>query len=286
MNQSDTIHERIRRVELYTRRLLSGALVGSSRSAQKGVGLDFDQLREYMAGDDPRIIDWLASARSQRLLVKQYQEERNRTILLVVDGSSSMEFGLEDKFKRAVWIASIIGMIGAYGADKVGLIVYTDTVELHIPPRTGIAHVRALLGDLYAYVPQKKATDVRSVLKLIGSKKERTMVFLISDCIDETLSIALRRMYRHDVLLVRCSDKREEYIPAFGILTVQDTESGVLHTVCLNSADSVVLSDSLQIRREAQDKIAKSAGIGILNSTEKESFIQDLLLTMRRRMRY
>src|ERR1044071_8057360 len=129
MASHDSINESVRKIELYTRRLLSGALVGSSRSAQKGVGLDFDQLREYTIGDDPRIIDWLGSARSQKLLVKQYQEERNRTIFLVVDGSHSMQCGLESKFERAIWIAGLIAMIGGYGSDKVGLIIYTDEVE-------------------------------------------------------------------------------------------------------------------------------------------------------------
>ena len=236
--------------------------------------------------DDPRIIDWLASARSQRLLVKQYQEERDRTIFLVVDGSHSMQFGIEDKFNRASWIASVIAMIGVYGSDKVALIIYTDTLELYIPPRTGMAHVRSLLRDLYMYIPQKKATDVRSVLKIIGNNKKSAMIFLISDCIDDSFALALRQMKRHDVVVIRCTDEREQNIPAFGLLTIQDTESGKNYIIALNSVGSGRLSSVLQTRRELQDKIAKSTGILVLNNRDKESFIQNLLVTMRRRMRY
>jgi len=286
MHQKDDINESVRKIELYTRRLLSGALVGSSRSAQKGVGLDFDQLREYTVGDDPRIIDWLGSARSQKLLVKQYQEERNRTIVIMVDGSKSMQFGLESKFERATWIAGLIAMIGGYGADKVGLIVYTDTVEWYVPPRAGISHVRALIRDLYAYTPHTTATDVRPAVRKLGALKERALVFLISDCIDEHLAHSLRALRRHDILVTSCLDEREYAVPAAGIWTVQDSESGAHHTIHLTKQDAAELAQQLATRHEAQDRALKQSGITVLNSMKKETFVRDLLLIMRRRMRY
>lgn len=284
--KKETINESIRNIELYTRRLLSGALIGSSRSAQKGVGLDFDQLREYTIGDDPRIIDWLGSARSQKLLVKQYQEERNRTIFLVVDGSRSMECGLESKFERAIWIGGLIGMIGGYGSDKVGLIVYTDEVEYYVPPRSGIAHVRALIRDLYAHVPRKTKTDVRPALKLIGASKERALVFLISDCIDDTLTQNLRKIGRHDILVTCCLDEREKKMPAAGVCMVQDAESGTTYPVYLNKRAAVELEKQFQSRADVLEKTLRSSGISVLNSMKKETFVRDLLLIMRRRMRY
>ncbi len=286
MGSKDTINESVRKIELYTRRLLSGMLLGSSRSAQKGVGLDFDQLREYAIGDDPRIIDWLGSARSQKLLVKQYQEERNRTIYLLVDGSSSMQCGLESKFERATWIAGLIGMIGAYGSDRVGLIVYTDDVEYCRPPRAGIAHVRALIADLYAYRPSQKKTDIRSALKLVNATKERALVFLISDCIEHALIESLRRVARHDIVVARCVDEREKSMPVSGVCMVQDAESGTLYPVYLNKSHAVELEKQLSARYEGQDKALKNAGFSVLNSMKKETFVRDLLLAMRRRMRY
>ncbi len=286
MTPKDSINESVRKIELYTRRLLSGALVGSSRSAQKGVGLDFDQLREYTAGDDPRIIDWLASARSQTLLVKQYQEERNRTIFVIIDGSRSMECGLEDKFERAVWIAGLIAMIGGYGNDRVGLIIYTDEVEYYAPPRSGITHVRSLIRDLYAYIPQKIKTDVRAALKIIGASKQRALVFLISDCIDDTLIQSLRRIRRHDILVTCCLDEREKNMPVTGICMVQDAESGLVYPVYLNKQGATELENQLVARHESQDKSLKNAGVSVLNSIKKDTFVRDLLLIMRRRMRY
>lgn len=286
MYQKDDINESVRKIELYTRRLLSGALIGSSRSAQKGVGLDFDQLREYTIGDDPRIIDWLGSARSQKLLVKQYQEERNRTIVIIVDGSRSMQFGLESKFERAAWIAGLIAMIGGYGADKVGLMVYTDTVEWYIPPRAGIAHVRSLIRDLYAYTPQKTATDVRPALRKIGALKERAIVFVISDCIDEHMAHTLRTVRHHDILVACCLDERELTVPAAGIWTVQDSESGACHAIYVGKKEAVALAEQLATRHEVQSKVLNSSGITVLNSMNKEHFVRDLLLLMRRRMRY
>lgn len=286
MDPKDSINESVRKLELYTKRLLSGALVGSSRSAQKGVGLDFDQLREYAVGDDPRIIDWLGSARSQKLLVKQYQEERNRTLFLVVDGSQSMSFGLEHKFERAAWIAGLIAMVGGYGADKVGLIIYTDQIEYHVPPRSGIAHVRKLIHDLYAYTPKKVTTDVRPALKMLGALKERAMVFLVSDCIDDYMVHGLRRTRRHDILVASCMDEREQVIPATGVCVVQDSESGQRYPIYLNKKSALELQTQFALRQELQNKALQSAGVTVLNSMKKETFVRDLLLIMRRRMRY
>lgn len=286
MNTTEVINDRIHHIELYTRRLLSGALVGSSRSAQKGVGLDFDQLRDYTIGDDPRIIDWLGSARSQRLLVKQYQEERNRTIYLVVDGSRSMQFGLENKFERASWIASVIAMIGGYGADRVGLVVYTEGVEIHVPHRAGLPHVRSLIRDLHLYKARNNKTDAREALKIIGSLKERALVFLLSDCIDETLARALRGTHKHDILVVRCTDEREVLLPATGICMLQDIESGNLYNIYLNNHARSVIKEGLEARTKAQEGMLKAAGVTVLNSIDKEKFMRDLVLLMRRRMRY
>jgi len=282
----DPVHEYIRRIELFTRRLLSGALIGSSRSAQKGIGLDFDQLRDYAIGDDPRIIDWTGYARTQRLLVKQYQEERNRTIVILIDGSSSMQFGLEHKGERAHWIAGIIGMIGAYGTDKVGLIIYTDMVELHVPPRAGVSHVHTLIRALYTHKSHATRTDIRPALKIVGALKERSLVFVLSDCIDGHLAHALRTMRRHDVILISCADEREQVLPATGICIMHDCESSNSQALYIHKNQARALHTELENRNLALETALKSTGVTVITSVYKESFIRDLLLTMRRRMRY
>lgn len=285
MNE-ETIHNHIHRIELYTRRLLSGALVGSSRSAQKGIGLDFDQLRDYTIGDDPRIIDWLGSARSQRLLVKQYQEERNRTIYIVVDGSLSMQFGLENKFERAAWIAGVIAMIGGYGADRVGLLVYTDTVELQVPHRANMVHVRSLIHDLYTYKPKVSKTDARAALKVVGSLKERALVFVLSDCIDDALVHALRALRKHDILVVCCTDEREQNMPSTGVCMIQDAESGCAYPIYLNNRASMIINNEFAVRSKVQQSALKAAGVTVLTSMDRDKFMRDLVVLMRRRMRY
>ena len=134
---SADVAKRIREIEIYTKRMVSGSLIGDTTSAYKGSGLDFDQLREYQQGDDVRFIDWHSSARADKLLVRQYIEERNRTIILAVDCSASTFFGSQQRLKYDYMaeIAAILALVGNYGKDKVGLLLFSDNIELYIPPR-------------------------------------------------------------------------------------------------------------------------------------------------------
>ena len=150
MRIAGDVKKKIRSVEIYTRRLLSGSLVGSSRSAVKGLGFEFDQIREYEVGVDVRSIDWNASARMNTLLIKQYIEERSRTVMIVVDVSRSMMFGCSEqgKYNRVSWIASLLALITMYGSDRVGCILYADEVEQYVPPGLGQSHVHEIMRAL------------------------------------------------------------------------------------------------------------------------------------------
>lgn len=290
MQITPEIKKKIRRVEIYTRRLLSGSLIGSSRTALKGVGFEFDQIRDYVAGDDVRFIDWHASARSQSLLVKQYIEERSRTIILVIDVSCSMVFGSHEhgKYDRAAWIASILALIVMYGSDNVGCILYTDTVEHYIPPAKGHTHVYELMRLLFEYTPTKKTTNMSVALrKLLELRRKRSLVFLISDFIDDHIDEYLIRAAKsHDVIAVRCLDIHECELPSVGSIMIQDQEDssyGVIHT---HSRGAYSLKQMLNARIQEQDMLFKRAGVTCLDNRDDKAFIGELLTLFRRRMRY
>ena len=156
MKMPADIIARIRHIEVYTKRLLGSLLLGKNRSRLKGMGFEFDQLREYQIGDDIRSIDWSSSARTQSIRVKQYLEERVRTVCIMVDVSSSMAYGIEEKYATSVWLASVMILVAAYGGDKVGLMLYSDVVELYLPPSSGLMHARTLMHCLFSYKPHRK----------------------------------------------------------------------------------------------------------------------------------
>src|SRR5258707_662959 len=187
---SPEIVSKIKQLEIFTRRLLNGSLVGDSRSAIKGTGFEFDQIREYNFGDDIRFIDWKASARNNKLLVKQYIEERSRTIFLAVDISHSSIFGsgLHNKHSRIVELASVLALVAQHGKDHVGLLMFSDTIASYIPPGNSLHHVHRIMETMLSFKPKQSKTDISKALQhLLSIKKSDAIVFLISDFIDETL---------------------------------------------------------------------------------------------------
>src|SRR5579872_4207588 len=183
-----SIATKIKQLEIFTRRLLNGALVGDSRSAIKGAGFEFDQIREYSFGDDIRFIDWKASARNDKLLVKQYIEERSRTIFLVVDVSRSSIFGsgLHNKQSRITELASVLALVAQHGKDRVGLLLFSDKVEAYIPPASSLHHIHHIMEQMLLFTSQRSETNISCALeRLLSLKKSDAIVFLISDFIDE-----------------------------------------------------------------------------------------------------
>lgn len=183
MKLDKEILQKIKQIEIQTRRLLSGSQVGDYSSAQKGSGFEFDQIREYQVGDDVRFIDWNSSARSNKILVKQYIEERNRTIMLLVDHSESTFFGSSRFLKSQViaQIASVLALVADYGKDHVGALLFTDEVTSVIPPKRGRQHVREIMGHVLS-TPAAGKTSLTCVLKrLIELQKRDAVVFIISD---------------------------------------------------------------------------------------------------------
>jgi uncharacterized protein (DUF58 family) len=231
MLTSDLI-KKIRRIEIRTRRLVNSSFAGEYHAVFKGRGMEFDEVRPYMPGDEVRTIDWNVTARTGDLFVKRYVEERELTVMLLVDASASGQFGTVNRFKRE--IAAELGAVLAFSAitnnDKVGLLIFTDQIELFITPRKGRRHVLRLIRDLLAFEPKRTQTDLKMGLETLNHMlKRRGIIFLLSDFLaspngySSALQVANRR---HDIIAVSLSDPRELQWPNVGMVALEDAETG------------------------------------------------------------
>ncbi len=233
---------RLRRVEIRTRRLVNETLAGEYHSIFKGQGMEFSEVREYQPGDDVRTIDWNVTARMGSPFVKKFVEERELTVYILVDASAS---GLAGSFgRRKQELVAELGALLAFSAltnhDKVGLILFTDRVEKHIPPGKGKGHVLRIIREILYFEPEARGTSVRAALDFLGRvTTKRSVVFLLSDFFDagweKTLSIVNRR---HDVVALAVRDGLELELPRAGLLTVRDLETGA-ETVLDTSSEAV-----------------------------------------------
>jgi uncharacterized protein (DUF58 family) len=223
--------QRIHYIEMRTRRLVNELFAGSYHSVFKGRGIAFDSVRAYEPGDDVRAIDWNVTARTGEPFVKNYAEERELTVMLALDASASIVFGTQGRFKRD--LAAELGAVLAFSAiannDKVGLLVFSDQIELFIPPRKGRKHVLRLIRDLMTAQSQHKGTDLALGIKTLHrSLKRRTIIFLISDFLVSSDGYMRELMlvgHRHDVIAVTLSDPLEQSWPSVGLIGLRDAET-------------------------------------------------------------
>jgi uncharacterized protein (DUF58 family) len=286
---SKDIAKRVRQIEIHTKRLLSGSLVGQSSSAVKGSGFEFDQIREYQQGDDVRFIDWKSSARMDKLMIRQYIEERNRSILLLVDISGSSFFGSGSrlKFEVIAELAAVIALAGEYAKDHVGLLLFSDQVELFIPPNCGQRHIHHLLEELFSYKPKHVKTSITVALEHVAKLHiKNAIVFLISDFISASFKRALNVVARkHDVIAVRCLDKNELAMPAVGFLTVVDDETGDETVIDVRSATSAV-NHYCHERLYEQNRNFSLCGVDLLDIKSTQPYIHDMVKFFKKRMLY
>lgn len=288
---SPDILNKIRMIEIQTRRLLSGTQVGNYNTANKGTGLEFDQLREYQEGDDVRFIDWSGSARTQRLLVRQYFEERNRTILLIVDSSPSTKFGSTTTLKSEViaQLASVLALVANYGKDSVGLIHCKDTVH-YIPPSRGIGHVHRIMEELFAEnAPTTSYTSMREGLeKWLASCVKRPLVVMISDFIDSGLDSVLPVIAnRAEVIAIRCLDPLERSLPMLGIVGTKDIEHGATGVLAISGKrQQEKMNQLLKERLDQQTLLFKSYGIELIDVAPGTSYLGPLITFFRKRRMY
>jgi len=279
---SNELSKKIKHIRIKTRKLLSGGLVGDYTVKQKGYGLEFEQLREYQVGDDVRFIDWKSTARVNKILLKEYREERNRTVMLLVDLSPSSYFGSGIKRKVDVMaeVASVLAFSAEYTKDNVGLVLFTDEVELYIPPGRGKQHILQVIKQLHTYKPRGRGTSLHVALRHLAQlKRTDTIAFLISDCIDEGYEKHLACVStNYDLLVVRCLDEREHDLPANCYMQLQDMETE--QTVWIKGRDLFMS----QQRLYKQNQIFKKKGIDCFDVSCSKSYITDLISFFQRRI--
>jgi uncharacterized protein (DUF58 family) len=283
--------KKVRQLEITTRRLLNGSLMGDSRSALKGSGFEFDQIRDYQQGDDIRCIDWRASARSDKFLVKQYREERNRTIFLAVDVSASSGFSSSGTLRSEVMsqVAAVLALVGDQGKDSVSLLLFSDRVEHFIPPARGRTHARAILTALFSHQAKSKKTMIAVALDYLMKLGSREgIVFLISDYIDlmpveRSLRIATRK---YDIVAIRCLDAHERIFPTVGFVTIEDSETGMSAVLDVRGRSVRSINTFLDRRGDEQKKIFARYGIDCVDIALNRPFIGDMIQFFCRRMMY
>jgi len=220
----------IRRIEIVTKRQVNDQLAGSYHSVFKGRGMSFSEVRLYQPGDDIRRIDWNVSARANEVFVKQFVEERELTVMIMVDMSGSLDFGSGEESKRkvAAKLTALLAFSAIKNNDRVGLILFTDEVEFYIPPKKGRKHVLRMIREILAYQPNRRGTDVGKALEFLAYvSKRKAVAFLVSDFIsgpfDKPLKVAANR---HDLIPIFLSDPLENELPNLGLTWLEDTETG------------------------------------------------------------
>ena len=234
---TEELAEKINRIEITARHLVTDSLAGEYHSVFKGMGMEFDEMRPYSLGDDVRRIDWNVTARMNTPYIRKYQEERELTVFLAVDASGSSDFGTTGQFKRelAAELAAVLSFAATTNNDKVGLLVFTDKPELIVPPRKGKRHVLRMVRDLLVFTPEGIGTSIESALDTINRVvKRRSIIFLISDFLVEPESFrsslaATNR--RHDIIALDLHDPMEHQIPDVGLMVLEDAETGELEWV-------------------------------------------------------
>src|SRR5437867_2442936 len=227
---SQEILRRIRRIEIRTNRLVNESLAGEYHSVFKGRGMEFDEVREYTPGDDVRTIDWNVTSRMGHPYVKKYVEERELTVMLLVDVSASGDFGTITRTKRevAAEVCALLAFSAIRNNDRVGLLIFSDREERYLPPRKGRNHVLRVIREVLTADPKGKGTDLTMALEsLIQGVRRRSVAFVVSDFLDVGFDRALRIANRkHDLVAIALSDPRELELPAVGILELEDAETG------------------------------------------------------------
>ncbi|ESU29159.1 hypothetical protein FLJC2902T_12010 [Flavobacterium limnosediminis JC2902] len=274
--------KKVRKIEIKTRRLSDHIFSGEYHTSFKGRGMTFSEVRQYQFGDDVRAIDWNVTARYNEPYVKVFEEERELTMMLMVDCSGSESFGTKNQLKSEIVteIAATMAFSATQNNDKIGLILFSDQIELFIPPKKGKSHVLRIIRELIEFQPKSRKTDLSQALKFLsGVQKKKAIVFVISDFMssdyEQTLKIAGKK---HDVTGVRVYDHREETMPNIGMVTMEDAETGEIMVVNTNSK-----SVRMEYEKNYLDNVKyfketfSRCGSGAVSTRVDESYVTKLL---------
>ncbi|MDZ4083616.1 MAG: DUF58 domain-containing protein [Bdellovibrionales bacterium] len=288
MSLPPEILKKVRLLEISTRKLVNSLFVGSYHSAFKGQGMTFSEFREYVAGDDVRTISWPLTARTGKVYIKKYDEERELTLMLLVDVSGSLDFGTGADFKGeiATHLSALLGFAAAKNNDHVGLLLFSDQVEHFVPPKKGRGHVNRILRDLYFQKPLHRTTKIAPAIQYIqGVLKKKAIVFVFSDFNDEGFAESLRMIAKkHDVIAVVVDDKAERTLPKMGLVDLRDAETGEVFTVD-TSSKSFRESFEAEVKRriERREGELRKAGVDRIDVSTNSDFVAPLASYFRRR---
>lgn len=287
--ETSELLKRVRKIEIKTRGLSSNIFAGEYHSAFKGRGMTFSEVREYQYGDDIRNIDWNVTARHNKPYVKVFEEERELTVMLMIDVSASRNFGTVSKLKKnqITEIAAVLAFSAIQNNDKIGVIFFSDKVEKFIPPKKGKTHILHIIRELIDFYPEDKHTNIEQVLQYVtNSIKKRCTCFLISDFIDEhdfshALAIANRK---HDVVALRVYDPRENVLPPVGMMFLTDAETG--EQMWVDTSDKRVrdeYSRYMSVWEKELKNVFKRSGVDVADIRSDEDYVMALISLFKRR---
>ncbi|GBE03434.1 hypothetical protein BMS3Abin09_00349 [bacterium BMS3Abin09] len=286
----EDVLKNIRRIQIYTSRMVTNAFAGHYQSVFKGMGMEFEEVREYQPGDEIRSIDWNVTARMGHPFVKKFTEERELTIMLLLDISGSSYFGTVNKLKSglAAELCSVLALSAVKNNDRVGLIAFTDRIEKFVPPRKGLRHVLRIIREALYYEPEGKGTDIPGAMEHLNRMTNgRAVTFVISDFYDKDfkkpLSIANKR---HDVIALSITDPRELDLPDIGIINLEDAETGESCLVDTSSqaVRNIYRADALKMSGE-RTRLFRSINVDHIGIRTDVPYLQSLYTFFRMRER-
>lgn len=276
------ILKKVRKIEIKTKRLSNDIFGGEYHSSFKGRGMTFSEVRQYQFGDDIRTIDWNVTARYNEPYVKVFEEERELTMMLMVDISGSELFGTSTQFKKdtITEIAATLAFSATQNNDKVGLVLFSDDVELFIPPKKGKSHVLRIIRELIEFKPKSKKTNIDAALKFLSSVlKKRAIVFMLSDFMDDDYEKSAKIAgSKHDLTGIRVYDKHDEEIPNLGVVPMLDAETGDVQLI--NTASKTIRTNYKANALRLTDyyiNTFRRSGAGTINTRVDESYVKKLL---------
>ncbi len=284
------ILRKIRRIEITTSRLVTDFLSGQYESVFKGRGIEFDEVREYQPGDEIRTIDWNVTARMGRPFVKKFVEERQLTVMILLDASSSSNFGTRKRYKKelAAEVSAILAFAAIQNNDRIGLIIFTDRIEKFVPPRKGLHHVLRVVREALYFTPKGKGTDIAGALRYLDNVvSRRAVTFVISDFMakdfKKPLSIANKR---HDVVAITISDPREAELPNAGMVELVDAETGRSFTIDTSSEKvRANYAKGASAMLKERSEIFGSVGVDHIDISTDRSYIEAFIKFFKMRKR-
>ncbi len=286
--ETSELLKKVRKIEIKTRGLSNQIFSGEYHSAFKGRGMAFSEVREYQFGDDIRTIDWNVTARFDAPYVKIFEEERELTVILLVDVSGSRDFGSREKLKQELIteLCAVLSFSAIQNNDKIGVIFFSDQVEKFIPPKKGKSHILRIIRELINFQPAHKQTNIGEALRFFtGAIKKKSIAFLISDFMADKYEDALKiASKKHDVVGIRIHDKREKELPAMGLVQFRDAETGELRWIDTSSEEVRKTYKIAALEREAKTtERLRRAGVDFCNIATDESYVGPLINLFKRR---